>query len=220
MGPNMSLFSWLFKKKARVEELKNHGLDLSHHNNLVDLSKLIKEKFVILKATEGIDNTDQKFASRFLGLQVLGVRRGAYHFYRTNKDPIEQAKHFLSVIGPLKGDEILALDYETCEIHGLIQTMDDLKTHKRDALAFMDYIWRNTKILPWFYTYHAAIQEIEYESSFAFYPLWYARYTSIIPDQVQGPWKSWIAWQYKSDGSMDGVSGDVDMNWLNDLRTL
>ena len=71
------------------------GLDLSHHNEKVEIMKLKGLGFVILKATEGETYVDAKFASRWLGLKSVGVKRGAYHFYRTNKDPIAQAKHFL-----------------------------------------------------------------------------------------------------------------------------
>jgi lysozyme len=188
------------------------GLDLSHHNEKVEIMKLKGLGFVILKATEGSSYVDEKFASRWLGLKAIGTKRGAYHFYRTNIDPIVQAKHFLKTCEGLQEGDILALDFETCTIKGLIQTMDDLKSHKQDAIKFMSHIEAITGIKPWFYTYHGVIKECDFGPEFAAYPLWYARYTSITPEDSQGPWVKWIAWQYADNGKLDGVSNDIDMN--------
>lgn len=192
-----------------------HGIDLSHHNLKIDLMKLKAQSLVILKATEGVSYEDPKFEARFLGLNLAGVKRGAYHFYRTNKDPFDQADHFLSLVGKLDGSEVLALDYETCSAKGMIQTMDDLRDHKSDALTFLNHIHLKTGILPWFYTYHSVIQEVKFEPEFAKYPLWYARYTSVKPEPKQGPWHEWKAWQYSEKGVVDGATNDVDMNWIN-----
>ena len=188
------------------------GLDLSHHNEKVEIMKLKGLGFVILKATEGETYVDAKFASRWLGLKSVGVKRGAYHFYRTNKDPIAQAKHFLKTCEGLQEGDILALDFETCAIRGMIQTMDDLESHKQDAIKFMSYIEQTTGIKPWFYTYHGVIKSLNFGPEFAQYPLWYARYTSVTPEDKQGPWNEWVAWQYADNGRLDGVSNDIDMN--------
>lgn len=188
------------------------GLDLSHHNEKVEIMKLKGLGFVILKATEGKSYVDEKFASRWLGLKSIGVKRGAYHFYRTNVDPIVQAKHFIKTCEGLQPGDILAIDYETCAIKGLIQTMNDLKSHKQDAIKFMSYVELITGIKPWFYTYHGVIKSLNFGPEFAEYPLWYARYTSITPEDKQGPWNKWIAWQYTDNGRLDGVSNDIDMN--------
>jgi len=189
-------------------------VDLSHHNEKVSLPSLIGMELVILKATEGKGFTDKKFKERWLGLHSLAIKRGAYHFYRTNVDPIIQANHFIKTCEGLKPGDILALDYETCSIKGLIQTMDDLKSHKQDAIKFMSHIELITGIKPWFYTYHKVIQSCDFGPEFAKYPLWYARYTSVRPDDKQGPWSSMVAWQYADNGKVDGVSNNVDMNIL------
>jgi lysozyme len=189
-------------------------VDLSHHNEKVSLPSLIGMELVILKATEGKSFVDSKFQSRWLGLKSLAIKRGAYHFYRTNVDPIVQASHFIRTCEGLKPGDILALDYETCSIKGLIQTMDDLKAHKQDAIKFMSHVELITGIKPWFYTYHSVIQSCDFGQEFAQYPLWYARYTSVKPEDKQGPWSSMVAWQYADNGVVDGISNNVDMNIL------
>lgn len=78
----------------------------------------------------------------------------------------------------------------------------------------MSHVELITGIKPWFYTYHSVIQSCDFEQEFAQYPLWYARYTSVKPNDKQGPWSSMVAWQYADNGVADGISGDVDMNIL------
>ena len=217
----MGIFSKIknvFKKKSSSPEISHpiivKCVDLSHHNEKVSLTRLLDMELVILKATEGKGLVDKKFYERWIGLKSLGIKRGAYHFYRTNLDPIVQAKHFIKTCEGLKPGDILALDYETCDIKGLIQTMDDLKSHKQDAIKFMSHVEMITGIKPWFYTYHGVIQACDFGPEFAKYPLWYARYTSVKPDDKQGPWSSMVAWQYADNGKVDGVTNNVDLNIL------
>ena len=192
-----------------------HALDLSHHNESVDFLQLRNQGLVILKATEGASGVDKRFNSRFSGLKVCGIRRGAYHFYRTNRDPIVQAEHFLATVGELQAGDVLALDYETCDIKGLVQTIADLKVHKGNALKFLLHIEKVTGIKCKFYTYHNVIQEVGFGAEFAEYDLWYARYTSNTPAPAQGPWNKIWMWQYSDKGTVPGVTGDVDMNWMS-----
>lgn len=223
----MGIFSKIknvFKKKQSEPEISNPEIsnpvlvkcvDLSHHNEKVSLVRLLDMDLVILKATEGKSLVDKRFYERWIGLKSLGIKRGAYHFYRTNIDPIVQANHFIKTCEDLKPGDILAIDYETCDIKKIgIQTINDLKSHKQDAIKFMSHVEMITGIKPWFYTYHFVIEDCDFEPEFAKYPLWYARYTSVKPNDKQGPWSSMVAWQYSSKGKIDGISGDVDMNIL------
>lgn len=208
-----------FKKKVvavqrNADMKKPDMIDISHHNKSVDLVKLKVLDRVILKATQRLDYVDEKFNSRWLGLKLLGIKRGAYHFYQCNKgDPIGQADHFLKTLGMTIRDDVLALDFETCEIKGMIQTIDDLIKHKPNALIFMKHIEKETGIKPKFYTGNNEIVSCGFEKEFAEYDLWYARYTNVEPKAKQGPWDKIWAWQYASNGVVAGVSNDVDMNY-------
>ena len=186
-------------------------IDISHQNDSVDLPSLKSQALVILKCTQRIDFSDNRFQSRWIGLKALGIPRGAYHFYETAYDPIQQAKFFLKNLGDIPKDEkiVLALDFEVYEGH---QGISDLIKHKPNALLFLKYVKDQTGIIPWIYVNEDEIIECKFEAAFADYPLWLAKYSSQTPDDKQGPWSQWTAWQYKENGKLSGVSGNVDMD--------
>lgn len=91
-----------------------HGVDLSHHNSdLVFLSCLEEEDFIILKASEGKTYQDPSFAGRQNVLVQKGIRRGYYHYARPeNNTPEEEVENFLRTIGTDAKNAILVLDWE------------------------------------------------------------------------------------------------------------
>jgi lysozyme len=72
-----------------------YGIDISHHqNNEIDyISKTLDSlSFVICKATEGVTYTDPLFSKNWKTIKARGFIRGAYHFYRSDDDPIAQVQ--------------------------------------------------------------------------------------------------------------------------------
>ena len=51
--------------------------------------------YVFIKATEGTSLKDKHFKKHWRKAKEAGVRRGAYHFFRSSTDPEKQAKHFI-----------------------------------------------------------------------------------------------------------------------------
>lgn len=184
-----------------------HGVDISHHNEKVDLPLIAKSQaFVFLKATEGLSYVDPTFAARWLGLKLSGAKRGAYHFFRADKDPIIQARHFCETVGELEENDLpLVLDMET---------MDGKRAGAVIIAAqiFLDEIERLSGKTPIIYSGHSFIVELNLPVSFAKYPLWLARYTIVTP-AAPAPWKDWMFWQYSENKKINGVSGDCDVNY-------
>ena len=101
-----------------------YGIDLSHHNRTAGIQwdslrvmtdmlgrttrSITKARtirplsFVILKATEGESFRDRKFPDLWKAAAAHGLPRGAYHFYRSSRDPLVQAEHFIRTVGPLR----------------------------------------------------------------------------------------------------------------------
>jgi lysozyme len=50
------------------------------------------------------------------------------------------------------------------------------------------------------------------------YPLFLARYGSETPIPVDG--RDWLLWQFSSSGRVDGIRGNVDMDYLNEAYSL
>ena len=59
-----------------------HGIDVSNHQGDIDWQavRASNVKFAYIKATEGGDHVDQRFAQNWAGAKAAGVKHGAYHF--------------------------------------------------------------------------------------------------------------------------------------------
>ena len=60
------------------------GIDISHHQGDIDWARLKDQpniRFAIMKATEGGDHRDRKFAENWQAAKQAGIVRGAYHFF-------------------------------------------------------------------------------------------------------------------------------------------
>ena len=66
----------------RPSDYAIHGIDVSKYQGDIDWNKVKDSgvKFVWIKATEGGDHTDEKFAANWAGAKAAGIPRGAYHF--------------------------------------------------------------------------------------------------------------------------------------------
>src|SRR5690349_2704594 len=59
------------------------GIDVSHHQNEIDWRKVAHDdvSFAFIKATEGGDHRDTRFATNWKEAQAAGLKVGAYHFF-------------------------------------------------------------------------------------------------------------------------------------------
>ena len=183
------------------------GIDVSHHSGAIDWKTVAAQKpaFVYLKATEGIDAADPSFAEHWRQLGVLGVPRGAYHFYVTEDDAEQQARFFLSVARPAAGDLPPVVDVET------------LGHATTGALApglrrYLELVERETGRTPVIYT-GPRFWNAHFDDSFARYPLWVAEYGVAEPTLPTG-WTEWLFWQFQGDAAIPGVEKTADRSRL------
>ena len=173
---------------------------------------------VFTKATEGLTMVDNTFSKYFADLKQDGIARGAYHFFRKAVDAYKQAKHFCDTVRPhITDKDILVLDVEEGgEKASQLWAWFDHARRQFPNNQFMLYSRKNI-LDPIVMT----LAEREY---FKDIPVWTAGYPTFpdlyskppagyIPDQSKfGP--VWV-WQYSSHGQVQGISGDVDCNWLD-----
>ena len=91
------------------------GLDISAGQGVIDWVKLKASgrQFAFIKATQGDYYTSTRWTAQWSGAQAAGLLRSAYHFFNPTIDGVAQARHFLSVVGPLgPGDLPPMLDIE------------------------------------------------------------------------------------------------------------
>ena len=82
-------------------------------------------------------------------------------------------------------------------------------------LAALAELERRTTVIPTLYAspaFAAAMRTTD-DPSLARYPLTVAQWGVPAPD-VPAPWGDWSAWQYSSDGHVDGIEGPVDLSWV------
>jgi len=77
------------------------GIDVSHHQGDIDWSRVAGDdvQFAYIKASEGGDYRDTKFATNRMGAVQAGIRAGAYHFFTLCRPGLDQAENFLTAVG-------------------------------------------------------------------------------------------------------------------------
>ena len=187
----------------------SNGIDISHHQSGIDLSK-IPFDFCICKATEGINFNDSKFDDFMKTLGSLGKWRGAYH-YANGKDIRTEANLFLERVKPyLDGYTLLCLDWES-QNNTLFNSGSDEDWCRR----WCGYVKEQTGCTPVIYVQASMVDKVKG----AGYPLWVARYASTSETGYQdsptyGQIGNCFIRQYTSSGKLTGYGSRLDLDKL------
>ncbi len=186
------------------------GIDISHHQGDIDWARLKGQpniRFVIMKATEGGDHRDRKFADNWRAAKDAGIIRGAYHFFTFCRPGAEQADNVLATI-PADADALpLALDLEFTGNCGKVPTLDELSA---ELSAFYTRLGTRYPGRPLFYMNESFFEQYfaGNENRFPPHDLW-IRSIAHRPDCSR-----WSLWQFADDGTVEGIEGAVDLNAL------
>lgn len=187
------------------------GIDVSEFQGSIDWDKVKADgvEFAILRVGFGMDTTsqDDKYIEKNIEeCERLNIPYGVYLFSYANtvEKAKSEAEHTLRLI---KGHK-LALgvwyDIEDNSTSGSVskETLTNIintycntiKNAGYDVGIYASLNWLNNKI-------EACVQDK--------WPVWVAQYYKEC--QYEG---EYIIWQYASDGEVDGISGNVDMNYF------
>lgn len=181
------------------------GIDVSHYQKGIEWETVLQKHdlhFAFVKATEGSDFTDSLFCRNWEILHELGIRRGAYHYFRSYGCGLEQALHFLQSVELEPGDLAPVLDLETTD------NMPP-EVMLEEALVWLQTVERSLNVKPIIYT-NQNFYERYLAGTIDNYPLWIARYGEDSPVLSNGA--LWHFWQYSNQGCVDGISEKVDLN--------
>lgn len=187
------------------------GIDVSYAQSAIDWSRVATSgiSFAYAKATEGQSLVDDQFAANYRGLASSSIRRGAYHFMRFNVDPTVQARQFLDVANPTKGDLVPMVDVEASNGVPLSDCIARLST-------FIGIVEKRIKRFMLIYTSYGFWNDTMGGSdAFSGHPLWIAEYNNDPVPTLPRGWNSWIIWQHSDAGSVPGIRSNVDLNRLN-----
>lgn len=90
------------------------GVDVSNHQGDIDWAALSASgvAFAYIKATEGGDFQDRRFATNWSGAKAAGLPRGGYHFFRQCRSGADQAANFIRTVPKEPGSLPPVIDAE------------------------------------------------------------------------------------------------------------
>lgn len=199
-------------KGVHPNDYEIHGIDVSKYQGDIDWQEVKRSgiKFAWIKATEGGDHLDEKFALNWAQSAQAGVPRGAYHFHYWCRTPAEQMEWLKRVV-PRDADALPpVLDVEltpTSKSCKRILDRAEVLHEMREMLALME---RHYGKRPVIYVTVDFYEGIMHPNEFADYPVW-VRSTKYEPS-VKYPGRKWTFWQYQSDALVPGTRGKTDRN--------
>lgn len=183
------------------------GIDISNLNGNVNM-ELVKNagyEFVFCRATEGTSGSgsrDPYYKQNIENAKKVGLLTGAYHFshFADKTKELSEVGNFLDFIKDTNPD-IVILDAE----NSCTGDITDL------CIDFLDKV--SAVAQPLFYANPSWIQA-HLNSSITKYPLWIANYGVSKPRFTL--WPYFTVWQYADKGQVSGISGYLDLNYMDD----
>ena len=198
--------------------LKLKGIDVSKHQSVINWDKVKPQiDFAILRCGFGNDiagQDDVQFASNIAACERLNIPYGVYLYsYATTEAMIDsEVAHTLRLIGSHKPFAVY-IDMEDGSTANLGKTkLTAFAKRFCEAIkskGFKVGVYANQH---WFTNYLdvKALHDCGYS-------IWCAKYSDNAPNIDA----EYDIWQYSSKGSVDGIKGNVDMNYMyNDIRNV
>lgn len=158
--------------------------------------------FVFIKATEGLAFQDKDFSENWKASGRTGLRRGAYHFFRSSKDGAGQAENFISTVGDLRFKDLPpVLDIETIHRGCSKELLNER------ALEWLQAVEKHYGKKPAVYASSSFIKDNLAKEITDNYPVWVAHYGKDRPSH-----DGWTWWQFTDKAVVKGVPGKVDLS--------
>ncbi len=200
---------------------------LQHTSASIDWSQVATAggiQFAAVKATEGAYYQNPYALTDLAGAKAAGLSTMAYAFAIPNGNstiansasPVVQADFLLSYLGTDSTAVPLMLDIEYnpygAECYGLSQSA--MVTW---ISQFIAEVQKKTGRQPIIYTPGPWWTDCTGGSAaFSQLPLWEPYYSTTATSPVLPTgWANWAFWQHSGTGSVTGISGNVDLDWLN-----
>lgn len=206
-----SAYLWLPHHRPALRAGESYGVDVSNHQGAVDWPAVAADgvTFAYIKASEGGDLTDDRFAENWSAAQRAGVQRGAYHFFTLCRPGREQAEHFLRTAPPDTSALPPAVDLELAGNCAARPARDAVHTELDTFLTAVEQAWGRPAVLYVGEDWEGAYPVLERSDR----PRWLVSF-------VGRPEVRWTVWQFAWWGRVDGIDGrvDLDVARLDDLR--
>ena len=191
------------------------GIDISsYQGNNINFNSVKADgiEAVIVKATESTTYTNMYFDSHTQGVINAGLKLGFYHFFRGNG--IAEADYFCNTIAPYKDKMTIK---PVIDVEVLVADINN------QVLAFINRVKERLGVDCAIYSGAYFAGDYLTDNRLTQYAFWIAHY-GVASNQVakRGIWSNIdiAGHQYSSEGSVSGISGNVDMNVLYDSMVI
>lgn len=187
------------------------GVDISHHNGDVNWEQLKNEgvAFAYIKATEGVSHKDRSYKDNYPAAKLADIKVGAYHFYTFGLDGAEQANRFIRDAKVADDDLIPMIDVEHSPYNR--HSWDD--NYRK---LVIDELKKMEQVLFDYYGVHPIIYtnrdcyKLYIKGHLTENLIW----MSDLHNEPSIDDNEWIIWQFSHTGRLNGVKGDVDLNYF------
>ena len=191
-----------------------HGIDVSHHQGAINWQAVADTnvRFAYIKATEGGDFVDPRFAANWKRSSRAGIARGAYHFFTQCRKGDVQAANFIRTVPRERATLPHAVDVEHM---GPCRRGPAVADIVAEIAAFLDRLEAHYGRRPIIYTTR------EFHDAYLVRRLIDEKFwirSLVIPPRFRR--RNWVIWQYHNRGRRPGITGPVDLNvakpkWLD-----
>ncbi len=189
------------------------GIDVSHHQGDIDWKTVATQpniRFAIMKATEGGDHRDSRFAENWQRAGDAGVVRGAYHFFTFCRPGKDQAQNVLATVPKMPGTLPIAVDLEFVGNCNKVPTLEEMAT---EVNAFFTELKATFPEKPIFYVTQEFFDQY-LKGNEARFPEHYLWLRSVFKEPTQEGCGRWSIWQFADNGTVNGIQRAVDLNAL------
>lgn len=196
-------YLWAGHHRPVLRSGEVRGIDVSNHQGAVDWAAVAADGIDVayVKAGEGGDFTDERFAENWAGAGRAGLQRGAYHFFTLCRPGGEQAEHFLRTAPPEAGALPPAVDLELAGNCASRPGGAQVDAELGAFLGAVERAWGRPVVLYVGEDWERVYPVLEASER----PRWLVSFTG-RPDV------RWSVWQHAWWGRVDGVSGRVDLD--------
>lgn len=203
-------FVWLPNWRPPLQDGEKYGIDVASHQGQIDWVAVADDNidFAYIKATEGEDFTDSRFASNWDGSEDASLDRGAYHFFTLCTPGAAQAEHFLEIASPEPDALAPAVDLELAGNCAARPSPAEVAAELDKFIQAVEAEWDRPLVL-----YVGDDWERQYPVRMRLdRPLWHRRI--LRRPNVDG----WIIWQIHGMAKINGIDGPVDLNVMRTSR--
>lgn len=194
------------------------GIDVSYANSLIDWSKVKNSgvEFAILRSTFGSESPSQidaYFYQNAQGCVKNNIPFGTYHFayFIDEQTARDEADFAIKTANQYKDYvKFIVLDVEEDSVRYAKSMLGGKEPDwTACSIAFMERV-KEKGYTPILYSNYNWLKNIFNYSKLKDYKLWYAA------PNADSPSYNCAIWQYSWTGKVDGIIGDVDMDYLYD----